>query len=928
MNERRTTPLGLRIAGRFGAIVARLVLIVVIVAATGLLVGAMFLPGALAVDQVLATVRSDVLDIPPLGEADTPPQNSYVYAEDGTELAELTFEENRVPVELEDISQVAIDAVLATEDAAFYEHEGINHLAIVRAALTNFRAGGIESGASTITQQYVKMTFLSPEQTLARKLEEAIYAIRLEDELTKDEILERYLNRSYFGVGVYGIGTAAERYFSKDVGDLTLGEAAMLAGLLRAPEANNPINSMENAQARRDIVLRQMAQHGFVTPAQAQAAIDRPLEIEVSDPPSPSNPFWVNWISQLLVNERVAGELGTQTDALEAMGATTDERRRTVFQSGLRIHTTLDLEMQAEGEAALRRALLTEDAGPEEIARAPMGAIVSVEPGTGAIRALALGPYGFGSCIEDGRWADQLESGELLCDRTTVNAAVPGMGASGRQPGSSFKPIVDTAALEDGLSAGLTLDARGPQPIPGCPDSSTRSGLWEPRNSGGNDILDMYGAVARSSNVYHALLIGEIGPDRAAEMFRRVSGFEVPENDIFCPLALGATDIFPLAMATAYATFANRGEYCAPYPIERIEGPDGRVLWEHNGTCEQAIDVEVADRVVDLLAGPVRSGGTAPVANLGEWPTRGKTGSTNDNRDAWFVGFVKQLSTAAWIGYPNNNRIYETEEQAQAACGQPLENNPRECLRTEPQLLRNVTIAGQSYRQVFGGTIPAPMWADYMSTVVQRYEPEGFPDPGPLPTAPVPDLLQAESIEEAEDIALTAGFRFASEDVEDYRPAGTFVGQRPGAGSTQPLGSRITLEISDGTGLPPVIPDLLGLTLDEASAVLFDIGYRNLFSREQPVEDEEQIGRVIATGPGEGTPVDPLDPDHRIVLVVGVAPPEPEPDDDAGGGGSDDQPDDQGGGNGGGGNDGGGNGGGNGGGGNGGGGGPPDEEDG
>ena len=887
MNQPRTAPLGLQIAGRLGAIVARLVLIVVIVAATGVLIGAMFLPGALAVDQLLATVRSDVLDVPPLGEADTPPQNSYVYADDGTELAELTFEENRVPVALDEIPQVAIDAVLATEDAAFYEHEGVNHLAIARAALTNFRAGGIESGASTITQQYVKMAFLSPEQTLARKLEEAIYAIQLEDEFSKDEILERYLNRSYFGVGVYGLGTAADRYFSKDVGDLTLGEAAMLAGLLRAPEANNPINSMDNAEARRNIVLRQMAQHGFVTPAQAQAAIDQPLEVELSDPPAPSTPFWVNWISQLLVNERVADSLGTQTDALQAMGATTDERRRFVFQSGLRIHTTLDLEMQEEGEAALRRALLTEDAGPEEIARSPMGSIVSIEPGTGAIRALALGPYGFGSCLEDGRWADQLESGQLLCDRTTVNAAVPGMGASGRQPGSAFKPVVAVAAMEDGLSAGLTLDARGPQPIAGCPDGSTDSGLWEPRNTGGNDVLDMYGAMARSSNVYHALLIGEIGPDRTAEMFRRLSGYDIPDNDIFCPLALGATDIFPLAMASAYATLANRGSYCAPHPIERIEGPDGQLIWEHNGDCEQVIDQEVADRAVDLLKGPVEAGGTAPGANLGEWPTRGKTGSTNDNRDAWFVGFVRQLATAAWIGYPNNNRIYETEAQAREACGQPLESNPRECLRTDPQLLRNVTIAGRSYGQVFGGTIPAPMWADYMSRVVQRYEPEDFPDPGPIPTAPVPDLLRASSVEEAEDIALTAGFRFATTSVQDYRSAGTFVGQSPTAGNTQPLGAIIVLEISDGTGTPPRIPDVIGRTLDQASQALFATGYRNVFSRNVQVDDEDLVGLVVGVEPGVGTPVDPRDGNHRIVLLIGVDPPEPEPDDD------DDEDDDE-----------------------------------
>jgi penicillin-binding protein 1A len=899
VNEHRSRPLGVRIAGRLGAIIARLVLIVVIVVATGLLIGAMVLPGALAADRLLAAVRNDVLDVPPLGEADTPPQNSYVYAADGTELAELTFEENRVPVTLDEIPQVAIDAVLATEDAEFYEHQGVNHLAIARAALTNFRAGGIESGASTITQQYVKLTFLSPEQTLARKMEEAIYAIQLERELTKDEILERYLNRSYFGVGVYGIGTAAERYFSKDIGDLTLGEAAMLAGLLRAPEANNPINNFDNAQARRDIVLRQMAQHSFVTPAQAQAAIDQPLEVTISEPPAPSNPFWSSWIASLLINENTAAALGTQEDALEAMGPTREERRRFVFQSGLQIHTTLDLELQEEAEAALRRALLPEEYGPEDVALAPMGSIVSIEPGSGAIRTLAVGPHTFGSCFEDGQWAVQLDSGELLCDRTTVNVAVPGMGASGRQPGSSFKPFVMTAALEDGISAGLTLDAREPQAIEGCPSDSTESGLWEPRNSGGNDILDMYGGIARSSNIYAALMIAEVGPSRAAEVFERVSGFPIPPDDVVCPLALGTTDVMPLAMASAYATFANRGEYCAPYPIERIEGPSGRVLWEHSGDCEQVLDTEVADRIVDVLAGPVSPGGTAPVANLGSWPTRGKTGTTNDNRDAWFIGFIRQLATSVWVGYPNNNRIYETEEQARAACGEPLESNPRECLRTAPQLMTNVTIGGQGYSRVFGGTIPAPIFADYMGTIVDRYEPEGFPDPGPLPTAPVPDLLQASTIEEAEEIALAAGFRLDVDEVEDYRPEGTFVGQRPEAGTRQALGARITLEVSDGTGEPPAIPDLIGLTLEEASTALFELGYRNLFSRNVPVEDEDLWDLVVGLEPEAGTRVDPEDPEHRIVLLIGREPPEPEPeepdegdeDGEPGEDGGDDEPD-------------------------------------
>ena len=310
------------------------------------------------------------------------------------------------------------------------------------------------------------------------------------------------------------------------------------------------------------------------------------------------------------------------------------------------------------------------------------------------------------------------------------------------------------------------------------------------------------------------------------------------------------------------------------------------------------IPTEVADRAVDILAGPVESGGTAPGANLGQWPTRGKTGSTNDNRDAWFVGFVKQLSTAAWIGYPNNSHIFETEAQARDFCGEAAEDgNPRECPRTERQLLRNVTIAGQSYGQVFGGTIPAPMWTDYMSAVVQRFEPEGFEDPGPLPTAPVPDLLQADSVEEAEDLAIEAGFRLDTEDVEDYRPAGTFVGQSPDAGQRQPLGSIIVLEISDGTGEPPAIPDVTGLTLEEARDLLFEIGYTNLFSRETPVEDEDLLDLVVGVEPDAGTPVDPEDPDHRIVLLIGVAPPEPEPEpepeeDEDDGEDEDDEPDD------------------------------------
>jgi penicillin-binding protein 1A len=862
--------------GRYGPVAARLSLLLAVAAGVGLLVGVLVLPAALAASDVLTSLEQDVLDVPPLGEADTPPQNSYVYAADGRELAELTFEENRVPVTLDQIPQDTINAVLATEDAEFYNHRGVNHAAIVRAALTNLRSGGIESGASTITQQYVKLAFLTPEQTVARKIQEAVYAIEIEEQLSKDEILERYLNRSYFGAGVYGIGTAADRYFSKPVEELTLGEGATLAGMLRSPERNNPIADPVNAVTRRDIVLRQMAIHGFVSDAQAEAAVAQPLEPVISEPPAPANPYWVEWVSRLLTNDDVARALGTQTDALDAMGSSFEERRRTVFQSGLRIHTTLDPELQAAAEASLRDHLTYDDEPRDAVAQEPTGSIVSIDPETGAIVTMAVGPRAYGSCVEDGSWVGTGPRGELLCDRTKVNPAVPtNPGASrsapeGRQPGSAMKPLLIAAALEDGVSPALTVDATGPQDIDGC---ANQGQPYTVNNSGGNGVLDMYEAVKQSSNVYHALLIADIGPEKLIDVADRF-GIDTTDHEPGCSLALGTGPTTPLEMASAYATFANRGVHCAPFPITRIEDAEGRTVWEHQPDCNQVIDTEVVDRVVDIMAGSVQAGGTAPVANLGPWPTRGKTGTTNSYVDAWFVGYVKQLATAAWIGYDNGTLTFETEDAARAVCGSEpgdtfVTGDVWVCPEPTTQTLENVTIGGEYRSRVFGGTIPAPMWAQYMRTAVERFEPAGFPDPGPLPTGSVPDVLRASSVAGAEDIAMSAGFRLRVRQVEDFRPAGTFLRQSPSAGSRAPLGSLITLEVSDGTGRRPTVPSVVGMTLDEATRVLTAAGYG---TRRVDVEvGDDRVGRVVGQSPRAGAQLEAFDRDRSVVLLeVGV----------------------------------------------------------
>jgi len=845
-------------------VLARLAGIVLVVGVAGSMLALTALPALPVAERLLDVVRDQVLETEEIGAASLVPVNSFLYATDGSLIAELTFEENRDPVTLDEIPQVVIDAVLATEDAGFYEHTGVNHLAIIRAFAQNLLSGDIESGASTITQQYVKLAFLTPEQTYQRKIQEALYAVQIERQLTKDEILERYLNRAHFGVGTYGVGTAAQRFFSRDIGEVTLDQAAMLAGILRSPSNNNPVNDPENARARRDIVLGQMASAGFITREEAERAQALPLRVTLSEPPVPEQPFWSDWVARLLINEDAASALGSQTDALRAMGDTSEERRRRVFQTGLRITTTLDPRLQDLAEDSLRASLtdaeLSGDDARVDVALAPSGALISIEPSTGAIRALAVGPQEFGSCLEDGLWAGELEDGRLLCDKTKVNTAVPGGGGSGRQPGSAFKPFVTAAALEAGFPPGYTLDARGPAVIEGCFTIDEEE--YVVRNAGGDDILDMAGAMARSSNVYHAQLTSDVGPLRVAEMARRL-GVPVPDRDVACALGLGATDISPLAMAGGYATLANDGVACAPFPIERIETSDGRLLWEHSPDCRRVLDSEVAAQTVAILEGPVLPGGTAPRANLGDWPTRGKTGTTNDYVDAWFVGMVRQLATAAWVGYPQGTRFYVDEATAVEECGDQAFLNRCPAIR---QTLENVTIAGTAYARVFGGTIPAPMWADYMTEAVVPYEPEGFPEPPARVSGIIPDVVGSFDAADARLRADLAGFTLRVEELVSERPPGTLLSQSPEPGASVELGRQIVLFVSGGPTGSTTLPNLVGITQDEAVFRLSQLGQLwELVGRS--VSDPAQHLRVQTQTPEAGETVPPGS--RTITLEIG-----------------------------------------------------------
>jgi penicillin-binding protein 1A len=686
-------------------IVGRVVAAVAVIGVAALLLGLLAVPFLVTVGDTVEVTYETLFDRPPLpDELPLAAEISTVHDREGTRIADLSGPVRRETVPLEDIPQVVIDAVLATEDAEFYEHTGVRHDAMVRAAARNLRAGGIAEGASTITQQYVRMALLDPEQTIDRKLHEIVWAVELEEQLDKDEILERYLNGVYLGQGVYGFGTAAEHYFSRPVGELGLAEAALLAGTIRAPAVTNAVDGPEAAQQRRDIVIQQMLGQGRITEEEAEAVLGTDLELDVAEPQAGED-AWVDLVKRLVYDPSVDLQPGLQ----EAVGDSVQERVEALFEGGLTIETTLDGEMQRHARETVASYL-------DDPAEQPLGSLVSVEHATGALRAVALGPHEYGSCPEDQ---------EGPCELTQINPAVPGYGGSGRQSGSAFKPFVVAAALEagyevvaedevaarfdddddadgdgddgdgngdDGEDADreLVYEAPSGEPIEGCgnPDDD-----WAPRNFDDADQgwLGVHEAMRISSNVFFVKLARDVGiPEVVASALEHglVHSPDLPGfGDRMCSLALGSAELFPLELAVGYGTWANDGVRCEPYVIERVLDRTGEVLYEHEPRCEQVISPDVAETMRELLREPVGPGGTASaVGQLGD-DVHGKTGTTNDFVDAWFAGWAGPFSTTAWIGFE------------------------------QPQPLRGVPIGGTVHDRVTGGGAPAAMWADFVAGV-------------------------------------------------------------------------------------------------------------------------------------------------------------------------------------------------------------------
>lgn len=771
-------------------------------------------------------------DAPPLALPENA-QPSVLLDRNGDPITVLQ-EQNRRVVPLRDIPQSVRDAIVAIEDARFWTHPGVDPRAVLRAAGSNAKAGSVSEGGSTITQQYVKNALLTPERTLQRKLEEASMALAIERNYSKEVILEQYLNTIYFGDGAYGIDAAARNYFGVPVSALDLPQSALLAGLVRAPGAYDPRLHPELAVQRRDVVLGRMADLGMIDPPARDAARVAPLTLAPPAAPTEQTsyaaPHFVDEVKRWLLQDS------------DLLGETDTERYINLYRGGLRITTTLDPYRQFLAEAAVNETL--PDRGLN--AGTPDAALVSMEPRTGYVVAMVGGHDYFGTS-----------------SYRKINLARGG----GRQTGSTFKPIVLAAALENGVPATRRFDAPASvtHRLPG--ESWTVSG-------GALGSATMAECTVVSSNTCYSnvILDRQVGAERSVDVGRRL-GIDDTALQANPAAVLGTNNVTVEDMATAYGTFANGGIHVAPVYVTRIERSDGTMLHEHQHAQDKGIEPEVAKQVSDILPGVIERG-TGKDAGIGR-PAAGKTGSTEDNVDAWFCGYVPQLSTAVWVGFAESR----ADENGQF---RPVSMTPP-----------NTPI------EVMGGTYPARIWASYMRAALVEAPVEPLFDPSaiPPPTTTIPPIASgldrpapgASTAEVPQVAGLTAararsrlddaGFEVRTFNINARGTRGSVAAQSPPPGTTLRSGSTVVIEIITGPAAAgEVVPDVRGLTSDAARTRLIDAGFDVVIDAAAPPVGVLRpdgggyaIGQIWRTSPAPGQ----RSASGVITITSAAAPPPP-----------------------------------------------------
>ncbi len=718
-------------------------------------------------------------------------ESSYIFAADGSLITGLHEEQNRDIIPIDQVPTQVQQAVIAIEDARFFEHPGVDFKAIVRALLRNTAEGRVVEGGSTITQQYIKNALITRGRTLKGKIDEAALAWQLEQKYTKQEILGLYLNTVYFGQGAYGIEAAGLTFFGRHAKDLSVPQAALLAGMIKSPTRFDPYKDPDAAWARRNLVIQKMREQSYLTPAAADAAANTPLGVRrVKKTTRYEAAYFVEYVKDLIQRD----------PRFDVLGSTLADRVNALFKGGLRIHTTIDMRLQKIAEQASKQVL--------PYKKDPHNAFVAVDPRSGAILAMVGGRDFF----------DEKDP------YAKFNLAVQ----SRRQPGSSFKTFTLVGALEEGIPLERIYRGGSVIKIP-----LENGEIWTVHNYESLSFgsrLSLREATTKSVNVVYAQVVKEIGAKKVKEVAERM-GITSRLRPL-ASIAIGAQEVSPLEMASAYSPLANGGFAAPPIAITKITDSRGKVLFDWNYEKKKVLEPQVVALAVDALKDVIAKG-TGRREQLGR-PAAGKTGTADEYHDAWFAGMTPQIVGVSWVGFP----------RAQISMYPPY-----------------------TRIKVVGGSWPGQIWKTFMTQALQGVPPQDFPveasdlvrvrvditrnclpnpytppgliqeqvyikgtQPKEVCTEPTSGVISAPNVigklrADAVQLFEAAGYvvSVSARSCPSY-PNGYICDQAPAPGSTGSVGQHATVYVSDDSTVGTV-PMVLGKTQTQATQALQGAGF-------------------------------------------------------------------------------------------------------